>query len=1088
MNTGPAGTVTLVFTDIQDSSRLWEQHGRNFEPVLALHNELMRRQIAAHGGYEVKTEGDAFMVAFADALAAARFCTATQLALAGAAWPAQVGEVMVRMGAHTGEPIVSSDPASGRTDYLGPVVNRAARVAAAGHGGQVLLSESALKHARLPEAEFSVTDLGEHRLRGLELPERLYQVLPPELAGRRYPPLNTVSSLPTNLAPQASSFIGRGHELAELCELLAPRKSRGSGRHAGTSPGTKLLRGPGGNVAREVSRLVALTGPGGTGKTRLALRAGHELLDRFEGGVWFVDCSAATDSAGVAHATAAALGLRLTGKDDPVLATANVLEYRKPALLILDNFEQVAPYAADTIGTWRKRAPQISFLVTSRAVLGLQGEQQYELAPLTPPPRQVGPADLDAMRGCESVALFVERAREADPRFELDAANLADVCAICRELDGLPLALELAASRVRMLQPAQMVKRLGRKFELLKSSRRDLSPRQQTMYGAVEWGFELLNEWERQAFLQACVFHEGFLLEAAEAVIDLSACADAPDVLDALQSLREKSLLRAVDAEQETRFLMYRPILEFGLERWRDAPAETRDALAARHARHYAEYAWSWAGRMEGPRELEALNRLEAERENIVAAVETAVAANDAESAARAALGLWELLLVRGPVDLRARVLDAALGLAQDAAWQARLLTARARACQEVGLQKENLELCDRAVQTARAAAEPEILAEALIQAANAQWHVSEGGRAAQCAREAIEIATARRRDDLRARALGALGISLIHADDLAAAETAMAEAEALWRAIGYERGVAHNIANRGVVRGRAGDRQGALKAYEDAERLYARVGYLVGVARMVGNRGAQLQRGGELAAAIDCYRRADALARQIGAKPSIINNVSNLGMALFEQGDLAGAQRCYEESLVLARETLNRQSEAEILGRISTLAATRGEQNRAIEYRRTARAIYRALGNLRDYVTDTVNMFRTLLAAGRPQEVVHELEDALTWPEFASQPELAHGMQGWRGLALAALGRWDEAAGACHVCLDGLTRHDTVLNRMDRVFFSGELAMAARAAGRAELEQEFGDHARALLRAEPALLDRLRAEVRARVRELLPH
>jgi len=948
MSTGPSGTVTLVFTDIQDSSRLWERHGRLFEPVLALHNKLMRDQIAAHGGYEVKTEGDAFMVAFGESADALRFCVGAQQALEAAGWPDGIGAVLVRMGVHSGEPIVSADPRTGRTDYFGPMVNRAARVAAAGHGGQVLISESALKRSEHVIESYAVTDLGEHRLRGLEQPERLFQVLAPGQAAREFPPLNTVSALPTNLPPQASSFIGRQNELAELCELLAPRSSRGSGRHVGTSPGTKLMRSPQGGVTRESSRLVTLVGPGGTGKTRLSVRAGYELIDRFEGGVWFVDLSGATDAAGVAHACAAALGVRLTGKDEPVGALANVLEYRKPALLILDNFEQVAGFAAQTIGVWRQRAPRISFLVTSRAVLGLQGEQQYELAPLTPPPRRVEPGNLEQLRACESVALFVERAQEADARFVLDESNLADVCEICNELDGLPLALELAASRVRMLKPAQMVKRLGRKFELLKSSRRDLSPRQQTMYGAVEWGFELLSEWERAAFLQACVFREGFLLEAAEAVIDLTAHADAPDVLDALQSLREKSLLRAIEGEHETRFLMYRPIHEFGVERWRaDAPAEAQAALSLRHAAHYGAYAWDWASRVEGPQELESLDRLEAERENVVAAVDFSATNGQPKFAAQGALGLWELLLVRGPVELRGRVLETALGASPDLLWRARLLVARSRAHQEIGEQHEAVAVAEKAMQAARECGDEVALCEGCIQHASALWYV---GKYGQCAEQALIARTQAEelaRPALLARALGIEGILLIQTSRNAEATVALRRAEQTCRSIGYRRGIAHNLANQGIVLGRAGEREQAVKHYEEAERIYQEVGYMVGVGRMVGNRGAQYQRAGNYAPAQACYERAVQIARELGSKQSVASNISNLASIYSHNGDRATARRMLDEAMQTYRDIGHPQGEAEIQTRLAREELKEKRFDVSLDYNDRALKTFRELGDI---------------------------------------------------------------------------------------------------------------------------------------------
>lgn len=1085
---GPTGNVTLVFTDIQDSSRMWEKHGRAFEPVLALHNQVLRQQIALHEGYEVKTEGDAFMVAFADPDAALRFCLDTQQALAQAPWPAAVGEVRVRMGAHSGEPICNADPRTGHTDYFGPVVNRAARVASAGHGGQVLLSESTFRRAQAAAAQALVTDMGQHLLRGLEQPEHLYQALPQALAGREFPPLHTATALPTNLPPQASTFVGRAGELAELCELLAPR----AGRHGGTSPGTKLMRAPGGVVSRDASRLVSMIGPGGTGKTRLAVRAGYEVLDRFEGGVWFVDLSAATDAATVASTVAAALGARPSGKEEPVQAVANVLQYRKPALLILDNFEQVAAHAATTVGLWRQRAPHVSFLVTSRAVLGLQGEQQYELAPLQPPPRHPTARDLANLAAFESVALFVERARESDPRFELGPDNAADVCAICAELDGLPLALELAASRVRMLKPAQMVKRLGRKFELLKSSRRDLSARQQTMYGAIEWGFELLSEWERAAFVQACVFHEGFLLEAAEAVIDLAGIEGAPDVLDALQSLREKSLLRAVEGDHETRFLMYRPILEFGRERWQaEANAQARHDLALRHARHFAEFAWHWGSRVEGPEELDALDHLEADRENIAAAIETAAANGEPELAAKGALGLWELLLVRGPVEMRARVLDAALAANPAPRWRARLLGARSRAQQEVGQQQQAVLTAEQALAAARESGDDVALCEALVQQASANWYIGRYGPCLESAAQARSLAEKLKGPPLLARALGIQAIGFIQTGRVAEAAATLKLAEQTCRDIGYRRGIAHNVANQGILLGRDGQREGALKLYLEAERIYEEIGYTVGVGRMVGNRGAQFQRGGDLAAAQACYERAVQIGRDLGAKQAVASNMSNLSSIISIRGDAAGARRILDECLQTYREIGHPQGEAEILARLGREEIKAKRFESCLAYADKALAMFRELG-------DTYNGDDTAV------ECLVALYNLKNYPEMARRAEqllafcLGLGNDRVAGTACCFLARarirMGEAAAArasvtqMHAHFERIKQPPAFV-RVDWVFFSAVTFVDALESGSLELARELAREALALRQRHSELMQNLNADGQAalaRAREFL--
>ncbi|MHC4960421.1 MAG: protein kinase domain-containing protein, partial [Planctomycetota bacterium] len=346
---------------------------------------------------------------------------------------------------------------------------------------------------------------------------------------------------PTNYVPPPTRFIGREEEIAQLCALLA----------------------------EDDRRLVTVTGPGGIGKTRIALEICHRLLDRFDGGCWFVDLADAVDVDAVAVKVAEALGVPHSPDTDAAEFVAGLLEFRKPSLLVLDNFEQIVDDAAATVGLWLKRIPQATILVTSRVLLGLADEHVYDLQPLPTPDK--GAADLEAFAG---VQLFVERAGEAKPGFALDESNSDDVARICRELDGIPLALELAAARAKIMSPTQIARRLGQQFQLLKSTRRDVSPRQRTLDGAIEWSYELLADWEQEAFLQACYFRDGLSLEAAEEVIDLGAFADAPPTMDVAQGLREKSLFTAQDRGYETRLNMYRAIREYGQRLWAETAGE----------------------------------------------------------------------------------------------------------------------------------------------------------------------------------------------------------------------------------------------------------------------------------------------------------------------------------------------------------------------------------------------------------------------------------------------------------------------------------------------------------------------------------
>jgi predicted ATPase len=494
----PTGTVTFLFTDIEGSTRLLHELGDRYTDVLAEHRRLLREAFARQGGVEVDTQGDAFFVAFARATDAAAAAAAAQQALAG-------GVVQVRMGLHTGEPTVTEE------GYVGMAVHHAARIMSAGHGGQVLLSQTTRD---LLDAGFEVRDLGEHRLKDLSAPQRLYQ-----LGEGEFSPLKTLHQ--TNLPIQATPLIGRERELEELATCL--------GEH----------------------RLVTLVGPGGTGKTRLALQAAAEAVERFEHGVWWVPLAPVTDPERVESAIAGAIG-----------ADGPLPEYLRPqrALLLIDNFEQVVE-GANQVANLLEAAPRISVLVTSRQPLRVHAEFRYAVDPLTE---------------ADAVALFVERARAVDASFTPDDA----VGGICRRLEGLPLAVELAAARVGMLSPPDLLARLDRALPLLTGGARDAPERQRTLRATIEWSFALLAEAEQRLFAELAVFPGSFTLEAAESVCG----AD----VDALQSLVDKSLVRRWGSG---RFGMLETVREFALERLEEShdPEHVRRS----HAEFFLEVAVS---------------------------------------------------------------------------------------------------------------------------------------------------------------------------------------------------------------------------------------------------------------------------------------------------------------------------------------------------------------------------------------------------------------------------------------------------------------------------------------------------------------
>jgi len=488
----PSGTITLLFTDIEGSTRLLHELGERYADVLAEHRRVLREAFSRHGGVEVDTQGDAFFVAFSRATDAVAAAGDAQDALGD-------GPVRVRIGVHTGEPVVTDE------GYVGADVHQAARIMSAGHGGQILVSETT---RRLLGATAEVRDLGDHRLKDLTAPQRLYQ-----LGDAHFPPLRTLYR--TNLPIQPTPLVGRERELEE----------------AGT-----LIRS---------HRLLTLTGPGGSGKTRLALQLAAEAVEQFPDGVFWVPLQALRDPALVERAIGASVG-----------ADDGLIEYvgNKRLLVLLDNFEQVVE-AAPNVAVLLAGTPHVTVLVTSREPLQVESEQRYPVEPL--------PED-------DAALLFLERARAVAPAFRPTGV----VGEICRRLDGLPLAIELAAARVALLEPEELLARLEQRLSLLASRSRDAPARQRTLRSTIEWSYELCEPDEQQLFRRLAVFQGSFSLEAAESV-----CAAD---LDTLESLLVKNLLRRWGSG---RLGLLDTIREYALERL-DASPEAEE-VRRRHAEHF---------------------------------------------------------------------------------------------------------------------------------------------------------------------------------------------------------------------------------------------------------------------------------------------------------------------------------------------------------------------------------------------------------------------------------------------------------------------------------------------------------------------
>jgi len=577
----PTGTITLFFTDMEGSTRLLQRLGEQYAAVLADCRQLLRQMFVQYNGHEVDTQGDAFFVAFARATDAISAAIDIQRALANHVWP-DGSSVRVRIGLHTGEPMLTAD------GYIGMDVHHAARIMSAGYGGQILLSPTAhqLVEQHLPVGTY-LKDLGEHRLKDLQRPSHLFQLSLKDLPAN-FPPLKTLDTHPNNLPIQPTPFIGREKEIAAV---------------------TRLLK-------RSDVRLVTLTGPGGVGKTRLSLHVAAELSDDFADGMFVVALAPLNDPTQVVPAIAQILAISETS-DRPLFALLQAFLKEKQLLLLLDNFEQVGD-AAVMLAELLAACRRLKIMVTSRMRLQVRAEHEFVVPPLSVPTLKHLP-DLKTLSHYEAVALFIERAQATKSDFSVTNANAPAVAAICAHLDGLPLAIELAAARVKHFSPHTLLARLEQGLSILSGGARDLPARQQTLRGAIAWSYDLLSPEEQKLFRHLAVFVDGWSLEAAEAIC-MARGRLAEDMLDGMASLVDKSLLRQEEsAAGETRFWMLQTLREFGLEQLvvRGELEVTRQA----HAEYYLRLAEEAQPSLQATEQGKWLVRLEQEHENLRAAL-----------------------------------------------------------------------------------------------------------------------------------------------------------------------------------------------------------------------------------------------------------------------------------------------------------------------------------------------------------------------------------------------------------------------------------------------------------------------------------
>ncbi|MBK7474204.1 MAG: tetratricopeptide repeat protein [Betaproteobacteria bacterium] len=860
-------TVTLLFTDIEGSTVLWEQDGARMSQALAAHDALARGAVEAHHGRVVKTTGDGIHAAFDHALDALAATVDLQQALNDPAATSGV-PLRVRCGLHKGVVERRDD------DYFGSSVNRAARIMSAAHGGQVLLSQAVVDDVadKLP-AEVALRDLGKVRLKDLATPEQIWQVMHP-LLRPEFPALRSLDATPNNLPHQATAFIGRANELAELGRLLVG------------------------------ARALTLTGAGGSGKTRLSLQAAADALESFPDGAWLAELAPLADPGLVAQTVATVLGLK-EARGQSIAQTLCEHLNDKKLLLLLDNCEHLLDGCAQLVDTLVRRCPGVKILASSRQALGIAGEQIYRVPSLTLPDAKQT-ATQQSIRSFESVQLFIDRASLVRADFQVTDRNAPALASLCRQLDGIPLAIELAAARVRTLSIEEIDHKLDRRFRLLTGGSRTALPRHQTLRSLIDWSYDLLPEPEKLLLQRLSIFAGGWTLEAAEAV-----CADSgledEEILDRLTSLADKSLVVAEPADGRYRYRLLETVRQYAgaklLERG------SGDAVSERHRDYYLAVAEAAESRLRsGADQATQLRRLEEEHDNLRAALDWSLAGAASSASLRLCGSLTPFWGMRGHF-------------------------------------AEGRDRCARVLAKARAGEQTQELAKVLQGAGRLAYMQADYAAARALHDECLAIM--RQSGDRRgiAASLTYLGSVAVEQGDWSSARTLLEEGLAITRELGDRAGTAFGLANLALLAHAQGDFGSARALFEECLEIAQNQQLIASALNGLGIVAcAQL----DFHHARACHEKSLQIMRELGDRCGTAMNLLNLGDVASELGNTVDAEALYMEGLAIMRELGDRRGLAGALGNLGRLALDQDDLPRACSLFRESLTIQRELGDRR--------------------------------------------------------------------------------------------------------------------------------------------
>ncbi len=922
---GEQRTLTFLFTAIEGAARLWDGQAQAMTGALARHHAILQQVISTGGGHVFQVVGDEFCVAFEQITPALRTVVAAQYALLAEDW-AVVGGLRVKMALHVGLAELR-----GSDYYASPTLNRLARTLAVTHGSQILVTAATREgvHGYLPEG-YALRDLGERKLRDLP-PEHLYQLVAPGLADS-FPPLPTLDARPHNLPAQLTTLIGREAETATLRSSLRQ------------------------------TRLLTLTGPGGAGKTRLSLAVAATLLDEFADGVYFVPLAPVSDVGLVASTIASTLGVKETAGQSATNALQSYLQ-GKQMLLVLDNFEQVVE-AAPILNGLLTASPRLKLLVSSREVLHLYGEQEYAVPPLALPDLKRLPPSSELERYA-AIALFVARANAGRPDFHLSAENAAAVAEICTRLDGLPLAIELAAARIKLLTPRQMVERLASRLALLNSGNRNPDPRQRSLREAIAWSYDLLGAEEQSLFRRLAVFVGGCTAEAAFAICNCDGSLPF-DVLGGLASLVDKSLLRsAEERDGSLRFQMLETVREYALEKLTgnesrydmqkavreyalEQLAESGESATLRtaHTAYYVAFAETADQQLRGRELAHWIVRVEAEHDNLRAALQWTLA-TEAPLALRLATALGYFWMIRGYYSEGRQWLEVARAQdRQTTIMQAAALNALGNIVRMQGEYSAARTCFEQSIAMGEELANQRTIATALGSLANLISEQGDNNIASLMLQEALTIWQSLADEPKIASTLGRIGTVAFYRGDLDTAARLIAESVVAWRKIGDVITAARMLDNQGVVELERGSAAGAFAAWAESLIIYRALDDKVNIAFTLNNAGDLLRRQGDYEQAKALLNEALTIRQELGAKLDVARTTNNLAQVILEEGGYQQAEELFERCLHLFHEAGVMRDIAAVFERLTRVEIAKQDYERATHLLAAAAALREASDN----------------------------------------------------------------------------------------------------------------------------------------------